>query len=338
MSDVILRILSIIGILLLALLGLALLLLLLLLFFPVTYRVKGEKSPDRLCLWARADWLFGVLRVRYAYPEPGKVTAKLLWKTLVDISPGKEDAAEAEAVDGAADAGEGSGEAEQAREAGNGVNAAGAKAGGGADAAGKDIAGEGSGRVEQAHGASPEAVEAGVSEREASEETEAGGRADADETPPQTFFLRIFAKIKKIKYTILKIYDRIKEIWENISYYIALLQDENTARLWSHVKLRIRKVLKNIRPRRIRANVTFGTGAPDTTGYVLGVYGMMSPFLGSRVCVTPDFTQAVLEGDFDISGHITVWACAWNALKLLLDRKLHLFLKKMKYGRKEDGR
>lgn len=305
MSDVILRILSIIGILLLALLGLALLLLLLALFFPVTYRVEGEKSPDSLRLSAKADWLLGVLRVRYAYPEPGKVTVKLLWKTLLDMSPGKGDDAE-----------EGAAGSEPARGASSDAEAE----------AGSEPAREVSSDAE---------AEAGSEQaREASSDAE----AETGTEPPQTFFSRIFEKIKKIKYTILEIYDRIKEIWENISYYIALLQDENTAGLWSHVKMRTGKVLKNIRPRRIRANVTFGTGAPDTTGYVFGVYGMLSPFLGSRVCVTPDFTQAILEGDFDVSGHITVWTCAWNALRLLLDKKLHLFLKKMKHGRKEDGR
>lgn len=340
MSDVIMRIFSVIGILLLALLGLALLLLLLVLFFPVTYRVKGEKGPEKLWLTARADWLFGVLRVRYAYPEPGKATVKILWKTLVDMGPGPEPADEAEdqeekpqAVSPESAAGtEGQ---EEKTQAASPEPAAGTEC---QEEKSQAVSPEADTSPESAAGAEGQAEKAtdgaGCQAEEAAAETE-----DQEEKPQaESFFSRIITKIKKIKYTILEIYDKIEDIWENISYYLALLQDENTVGLLRHVRLRVGKVLKSIRPRRIRANVTFGTGAPDTTGYAFGVYGMLSPILGSKVCVTPDFTRAVLEGDLDVSGHITVWTCAWNALKLLLDKKLHLFWKKIKHGRKEDGR
>lgn len=325
MSDVILRIFSVIGILLLVLLGLALLLLLLVLFFPATYRVKGEKGPEKLWLTARADWLFGVLRVRYAYPEPGNATVKILWKTLLDIGPGSK-----EADDSSESAAEAEGQAEKPQAASS-ESAAEAEGQSGEPATASS---------ESADGTEGQAGRSGQAEKspDASSEASVGTESQAEKPQAESFFLRIITKIEKIKYTILKLYDKIKDIWENISYYLALLQDENTAGLWRHVKLRVGKVLKSIRPRHIRANVIFGTGAPDTTGYAFGLYGMLSPILGSKVCVTPDFTRAVLEGNLDISGHITVWTCVWNALKLLLDKKLHLFWKKMRHGRKEDGR
>ena len=100
--------------------------------------------------------------------------------------------------------------------------------------------------------------------------------------------------------------------------------------LWKHVKLRLGKIWKSIRPRHIRADILFGTGAPDTTGYLLGVYGMLSPSLGPKVNVTPDFTQAILQGEAEVSGHVTTFGLAVNGLKLLLDKRLHLFLKKLK--------
>ena len=79
----------------------------------------------------------------------------------------------------------------------------------------------------------------------------------------------------------------------------------------------------------------FGTGSPDTTGYAYGVYGMLSPSLGNRLMVTPDFTRAVLEGDLDIAGRITVFTIIWNGMKVLLDKKLRRFVQKMKAGRKK---
>lgn len=316
MPDVILRILSIIGILLLILLGLMLLSMLLLLFWPVTYRVRAEKDADRLKVTARADWLFGVLRVRYAYPEPGTAVVRLLWKTLADTGQKRP-------------------EPEEEQKAGKAAEKSNPKSAGQGGEGGEipEAAGEGG-----EGGETPEAAGEGGREEET---PEAAGTGEEEETPePGRLgpFSHILEKIRNIKYTILNIYDKIKEIWANISYYSNLLREENTALLWGHVKLRVGKILKNIRPRHIRANLLFGTGAPDTTGYLFGIYGMLLPLLGKAVCVTPDFNRAVLEGTADVSGHITVWTLGWNALKLLLDKKLKLFIKKMKAGRKGNGR
>lgn len=308
MSDVILHILSIIGIILLILLillGTALLLTLLLLFWPVAYRVTGEKGQEGLRVTARADWLFGIFRVRYAYPEPGTLTMKLLWKNLIKKKPGGKQ-------DGGAPEGENAG-----KDAHGGAPADAAEDGG-ADKDGKG-------------GAPADAAEDGGTDTAG---TAAGGGTEEEAAAP---FPRFLEKILKIKYTILKIYDKIKEVWANISYYTGLLQEEDTALLWGHVKRRLGKILKNIRPRHIEADVIFGTGAPDTTGMAYGAYSMLSPMLGRGVCVTPDFGRAVLEGNIDVRGHITLYTLTWNALRLLLDRKLQLFIKKMKGGRKANG-
>lgn len=315
MSDVILRIISIIGIVILILLCMVLTLLLLVLFWPVTYRVKGEKGPEKLWITAKADWLFGLLRVRYTYPEPGNVVIKLLWKTLADTGQPKEDSNEKQ------EPGEHTG-------------------------ASMDKAGENDGTGEKKQEAETIAFQdtaGGEGEPEATEPTNAAvsndePAADAEESAHNKLFLHVFEKIQKIKYTILKIYDKIKEIWANISYYIALLREEDTVLLWEHVKLRLGKILKNIRPRHMNANILFGTGSPDTTGYAFGIYCILSPVLGKKVCLTPDFDQKILEGNIDVSGYITIWILTWNALKLLLDKKLKRFIKKMKTGRKGNGR
>lgn len=315
MSDVILHVLSILGIFILFLLGLVLISLLLVLFWPVTYRVKGEKSPEKLWVSARADWLFGLFRVRYTYPEPGNVVIKLLWKTLVDTGQPRE-------------------ASEEKHKSGEQTKASKEKTG--------EDGGTGEKKPEAENITSPDTV--GVEGRpETSEPTNADfstdeSASDTEESAQNKLFSHVLEKIRKIKYTILKIYDKIKEIWANISYYIALLREEDTVLLWEHVKLRLGKILKNIRPRHMKANVLFGTGSPDTTGYAFGIYGMLSPILGKKVCLTPDFDQKILEGNIDVSGHITIWTLTWNALKLLLDKKLKRFINKMKAGRKKNGR
>ncbi|MDE5590218.1 MAG: hypothetical protein K2J60_13945 [Acetatifactor sp.] len=308
MPDVILRILSIIGIVLLILLGMVLLSLLLVLFWPVTYRVKGEKDTEKLSVTAKADWLFGLVRVRYAYPEPGNVVVKLLWKTLVDTGQKKEPS-------------------EKKQESGKQTE--------NAEPEEKSVPVESKAFMETAGAeGSPEAAGPAADVEMSTVEPTANAEEQVHNKPVS----RILEKIQNIKYTISKIYDKIKEIWANISYYTALLREEDTALLWKHVKLRLGNILKDIRPRHIKANVLFGTGAPDTTGYAFGVCCMLLPVLGKNICVSPDFNRKVLEGNVDVSGHITLYTLAWNALKLLLDKKLKLFIKKMKAGRKENGR
>ena len=320
MPNIIIMILSLIGRILLGLLALVFLLLLLVLFFPVTYRLRGERSGDKLTVSAKADWLFGVFRVRYAYPEPGSVTVKLLWKKLLDTSAAAGKDSEQEKKDSSKEqkAG-GDSEAEAVPENGGSTEAAETETG-------------------TTDGAEAPGVETDDSKAEAAgtETGDSGNEThDADDEGADTPADGSLGKISKIKYTILKIYGKIKDIWEHLSYYAGVLREDNTVALWKHVRQRLGKILRAIRPRRINGSLVFGTGAPDTTGYLFGVYGMLSPLLHYGVCVTPDFTQQILEGNIDISGHITLWALTWNGLKLLLDKKLRLFLKRMKAGRRE---
>lgn len=322
MPNIIIMILSLIGRILLGLLVLVFLLLLLVLFFPITYRLRGERSEDKLTASARADWLFGVIRVRYAYPEPGNVTVKLLWKKLVDTSAasgkGKDADQEKKGSDKEQKAG-GDSEAEAVPENGGSTEAAETE-------------------TNTTDGAEAPGVETDDSKAEAAgtETGDSGNEThDADDEGADTPADGFLGKISKIKYTILKIYGKIKDIWGHLSYYAGVLREDNTVALWKHVRQRLGKMLRAIRPRRINGSLVFGTGAPDTTGYLFGVYGMLSPLLHYGLCVTPDFTQQILEGSIDISGRITLWTLTWNGLKLFLDKKLRLFIQKMKAGRRE---
>ena len=86
--------------------------------------------------------------------------------------------------------------------------------------------------------------------------------------------------------------------------------------------------MKSVWPGHIRADILFGTGSPDTTGYLYGAYCMLSPMLRADICVTPDFEEAVLRAEFDISGHIAVWVLAVNAGRIALDKRLWRLIKK----------
>lgn len=306
MTDIVLKILSVAGILLLVLLGIAIAFILLVLFFPIGYKAYGKKDGGGMELTARANWLFGVLRIRYAYPDPGKLTVKLLWRTVFDSAEtAKEDIPGTDRSSKKRK--EASIQPEETPDKGEDSN--------------KELFQPAEEDVQET--AKKDGLESLPQESESEGESEDSRKAG---------FLQ--KKIIKIKYTISGFCDKIEEIWKNITYYTELLKEEETKQLFSHVCFRMGKIWKSIRPRHINIEVVFGTGSPDTTGYAFGVYGMLSPFLGPTVNVAPDFNQRILEGQFSLSGRITAAVILLNGLKVLLDRKLRKFIGKLKAGRK----
>ncbi|MCH5341676.1 MAG: DUF2953 domain-containing protein [Acetatifactor sp.] len=304
MLGIILRILSVVGILLLVIIGLLLVAILLALFFPVTYRVSGKKMLDELVFMAKADWLFGLLRLRYKYPEPGKMTVKFLWFTIYEPIEDSDSNQENDRKK-----------------------------------AGKKRKNKKSGEKPEASSVLEETGEKRPTDtlQEPDQKPQEADSAETDRTeaetgeqPGEKSGSWISQKIAKIQYTIRSIYDKIKEIWQNISYYKELFADRETKQLLSYVMLRVNKILKNLRPRKLKAEILFGTGEPDTTGYAYGIYGMLMPMLGPSVLVTPDFQRAVLEGNFQASGFTTLSVLLWQVLQVIRDKRLRQFLNKLK--------
>lgn len=175
--------------------------------------------------------------------------------------------------------------------------------------------------------AAEEVSEAAVCTEEHTEEQPKESAEDQERIPEKNNF---FAKYEKIKYTLQSIYDKIKHIWENISFYKRLLQDEATQELFGHVCRKLSRILKHIRPSKVRADITYGAASPDTTGYVFGIYCMISSKWGKDVCVVPDFEHEILQGNLHFSGHITVFKLLIYVLAILMDKRLQLFIQRIK--------
>ena len=135
---------------------------------------------------------------------------------------------------------------------------------------------------------------------------------------------------EKILFKIRTVCDKIKEIYADLQYYVNVLKDEETKALLLHIWHRVRCILTSIRFRKAEGNLIVGTGSPDTTGYVMAVYGMLSPYLGKTFIIIPDFDHKILEGNFHLKGRITNGILAFHIIKVILDRRLRKFVKKMK--------
>lgn len=281
MLTILFKILSILGILLLILLGIALVVILLVLFFPVCYKMSGKKNAEEMQFAAKIKWLFGLVRVSYSYPVPGKLLAKVLFFTVYDSSAEKKNSAPVEDTHTAPN---------------------------------KDITTLLSDDTDMAKTDTATDTEASADAKTSVEENTPG--------PQQETSGKLAGFFEKIRYTIRKICDKIKYILKNISFYRELWNDPDTKGLLQHAGKRIGHILKRLRPRKLEVNARVGTGSPDTTGYLYGIYGMILPKLGKGVCITPDFEQAILEGDFKASGHFTIACVLFHSARLLLDKRL----------------
>lgn len=310
MLTILFKILSILGILLLILLGIALVVILLVLFFPVCYKMSGKKNAEEMQFAAKIKWLFGLVRVSYSYPVPGKLLAKVLFLTVYDSSEKEKNSAPGEDTHTAPkkDITEAAQETSRTSES--------------SDASEPSDASETSGQTLLSD-------DTDIAKTDPATDTEASADAkiSAEENTPgpqqeTSTFGKIAGFFEKIRYTIRKICDKIKYILKNISFYRELWNDPDTKGLLQHAGKRIGHILKRLRPRKLKMNARIGTGSPDTTGYLYGIYGMILPKLGKGVCITPDFEEAILEGDLKASGHFTVACILFHSARLLLDKRL----------------
>lgn len=293
MWSVVLKILSILGIILLCLLALAVAALLLALFCPVSYRGGGSARAGKYRAWFRFRWLFGLVRGFYAYPDSGSLKVKLLWLTVYD-SGGKQEKASSEDKLSRQVA-----EAEQAPSEQTAIKT------------------EKQAPLEQTAIKTGEQVPSEQAAIEAEGQNSPNPAASGEAWPDE-------AKEAPA--------DKLSGLKDKLTFYLEIVRDEENRELVKHGLTRLGKILKSIRPRFLRAEALVGLGEPDLTGYVYGIYWAVKPFLGKkcRMTVTPDFERRILEGEAVLGGRIMAATVLHHAVRVLLDRRLRRLLDKMK--------
>lgn len=296
MWHVILQILAVLGIVILCILGLVLLLLALILFVPIRYRVSGSKSAGTFLLRVRASYLLHLVTLRFDYPEDKQASLRVFGRQVA-VFPRKDNVSEEEAETVKDTAPEARAETV------------------------KDTAPEA--KAETVKETVPE-VRAEMSKDETPETKDGAEDAAPGTEKKKTPFL------KKCIYTIRGICDKIREIAENISYYRDVLTAAENRLMYNRLLMRLKKVLKSICPRKLRARILAGTGSPDTTGYLCALYGLLLPKFGRQLDFTADFENKVFEGDFWLKGGITLYPLLLQVGKIYFDKQLRTFLKELK--------
>lgn len=287
--NVVLWLLSFLGITLLIILGIIIVALLAVLFVPIRYKGDCSKNSLKTQTQIRINWLLHIIRVYVDYEKKFVIKAYVFFIRIYDSgNPGKKKSKKNERVKETKDIKE----AKEAKEA---------------DKTFEDNPGE--------------ALNVNKSKQ-------AG--AKTAKKKKQSVLEKIRNILKNIICKCKAVCDKIKSIVNNINYYCTILKEEETGKIFRRVIHRLVKVLKCIRPRKLKANITVGTGSPDTTGYIMALAGIMYPCLGKNINITADFDNTILEYDIKFKGHITLFIIIVQILKLYTDREIRILISRLK--------
>lgn len=115
---------------------------------------------------------------------------------------------------------------------------------------------------------------------------------------------RIEGFFRKIQYTFQKICDRIKTIKEKKDKILAFLEHEIHREASKKLKIELLRLLRFLKPKKIRGRIHFGYEDPCNTGTTLAWLSVCYPFYGEYLILEPDFHEKVLEGELHIKGKI----------------------------------
>jgi hypothetical protein len=294
MLTVLLSILKFIGIFLLCIIGLVLALVLLLLLSPITYRLEGESRDEQIKGGARGTYLFGLIRFSFIYPEPGKFSLKVLW---IDLMNRKE---------------KGTKEISESKPAAN------------PDPTTSEESEERKPDTDEIPLASEKEPALTMSEESTDE---AIGETDPKKEEKKKFDPE--ALWRKIKEKGLRLQSKAKILLQEYHFYQNLLEDEDTQKLLKNGKKHLFKILKVMFPRKAHLEGRFGSGSPDTTGYVFGIYTLFASRFDGGSYLEPDFDEKVMEGELRAKGYFNLWVIGWHVICVLLDKRLRLTKKRL---------
>lgn len=124
--------------------------------------------------------------------------------------------------------------------------------------------------------------------------------------------------------------EKKKPLIDTFKYYINILKDEKNIETLKSCKTRIFKVLKSVIPQKLRAKILFGTGFPDSTGYVLAIIGMLYPYIGNKCFIEADFENKIFQGNGYLKGRIYLFIVLYQAIRIYFNKEMRNLISQFK--------
>lgn len=294
MLHILLMLLKIIGILILAILGLILLALGIVFFVPIKYcgTANIDKDIKQSNVHIKVSWLLHLVSGNVDFAEKHLTYEIRLFGKKLQLDKKIDDDVESEPVQEV--------EKEQPKEV--------------SDKSAKDFASN--------------------LAKEITEEViqDATGKASVEESPKKKKSVKKKRTkkesfLKKIKYTIQNICDKIKMIKQKKEEIESFLKNDFHKAAFKKLLKEFGKLLKSLRPKKLELNAHFGFEDPSLTGKILAALSMLYPFYGDNIRINPDFEDVIMEGDLYLKGRIRVIHAIKMVWNLVWDKSVRMTFK-----------
>lgn len=144
--------------------------------------------------------------------------------------------------------------------------------------------------------------------------------------------LQKFHPWNMIKTWIGKIKKFFVSLKENFSNIKNELSDETNKRAVSHICKELKTLIRQIGPRRGKAQLSYSAGDPAFTGKLTGFFSIMPLFYKKGVHVVPDFAsdRFYIQGNFRVNGHIQVFHLLGIFFRVYKDKNIKKLIQKFK--------
>lgn len=314
MIHILLLILKIIGIVLLVILSLALLIL----FFPVTYRVKGELGQKDYCVKVTAGWLFGIIHFGLLKDKTTEKYALRVFGIPVKKYPKKEKHKKQKAYK----------EQKKSHEEAKARISKQPER----DFASDTGTEKTTGTADYENGLMTDSSEKDYTGREETSENSKDAEEKKKIIDKITGFIKKVTRFfKKAAFKVKCLLKNIEETKDKIIEIKKFISANTTKEACRYTKKIAIKILKYIFPKKIRGNIHFGFETPDLTGKTLGYIAIgfsnfhINP---EHIKIEPDFEHKVLEGNIKIKGRIMTGVIGIYLLKLYTNKEIRSIINK----------
>ncbi|MCC8106605.1 MAG: DUF2953 domain-containing protein [Clostridiales bacterium] len=137
---------------------------------------------------------------------------------------------------------------------------------------------------------------------------------------------KIPQRLQRWKQKLLKLIKKPGEWSRRLSALRQRIADYDAVDTVEEIWHKVKQTLRHFRVRKGKGYLRFGTGDPALTGELTGVLYLLLPVSCRKIQVAPQFTDAVLEMELDVAGHIrlihivvlAVWAFRNQKLRHLI--------------------
>ncbi len=316
MLSIVLTVLKVIGIVLLIILGIIILLLLLILFVPIRYRLDAS-CEEKLLDAENVDFTKGVtasfsfsyllslLNGGFSYPDRPYFRIRILFFELFSTqAEGKtEETSDSEEKGGSEETNIEAMEADSNLEDPD------------LETKEEDISSEKTESAAKEHDISCESKDVGT-EAEIEVEQALGSSDNNDEESGNIpgfigFIQSIIEKAKIFITTQQNVFNKIKctisRVYGKINMIKSTLENDIFQRAFEKSKKHLGIILKSILPRKVVADILYGTGDPAMTAQIMGGLGIVRALGFNKIILRPDFDRTVIQGDLHIKGRITLF-------------------------------